>query len=62
VLKINSVKVQRDDQTNCGLFALNFIHDRLNLGKSFKEATNFSKIDKKKRKLMKSTNPFQVLI
>jgi len=36
VLKINRIKVQRDDQVNCGHFALNFIHDRINLGKSFK--------------------------
>jgi hypothetical protein len=43
-LKINMVKDQKDDTSNCGFYVIKFLDDRFD-GKSFKDASMFSKID-----------------
>lgn len=42
--KVNSVKSQKVDSTNCGYFAMKFLVDRYD-GKSFKESTRFKAIE-----------------
>jgi len=44
-IKINQVKNQSDESSTCGFHALKFLIDRQN-GKTWKEATNFNRIEK----------------
>ena len=48
-LKINMVKDQSDDTSNCGFYAIGFLDKRFN-GKSFKDASLFSKLNMKEYK------------
>lgn len=44
-VKVSQTKLQSDNSSTCGFFALKFLIDRQN-GKSFKEATGFDRIEK----------------
>ena len=58
--KVNKIKYQRENSSNCGWFAIKFIMDRFN-GIPFKDCTGFSKVLQSERRIRNFKSKFNYI-